>query len=153
MINSVNKSWIQKVTITSWICIYIFVASEIQFKFLSHPPRKFNETFQYEPALQSIEKYHPVFANTYQMASFIWYRTKKPFYKLYDMSRRDFYDDFPQAYPKENPFYVFADMDDALPSWIKHKKYKTKVVEKLNARLRVIQVSRRTHDLIEETED
>ncbi len=153
IINSEHRSWFKKITIASWICIYVFVAAEIQFKFLAHPPRKFNETFQYEPALQSISKYQPIFANTYQMASFIWYRTKKPFYKLYDMSRRDFYDDFPQAYPKESPFYVFADEIDALPSWIKPKKYKIKIVEKLNHHLRVIQITRRIKDLTEEIED
>jgi 4-amino-4-deoxy-L-arabinose transferase-like glycosyltransferase len=101
-----------------WISIFVSVFSHQLYPWIPAPPEKVSEYSQFKPIIPLRERYQPLYASTYQMASAVWYETKVPFYKLNKMSRRDLFDSFPEGIPDQFPIYVvkrsFADM----PDWV-----------------------------------
>ncbi len=110
-----------KKTIYSWILIYVVVFSHAFFNWIPHAPAKLNELTYFKPLLEIKDKYSPLFAENYQMASYLWYNSKMPIFKLREMSRIDFYDSLDGSLPKTKIFYLAMDKDAGLPEWIKDK--------------------------------
>lgn len=72
----------------------------------------------------------PLFARSYQMASQLSFRLKKPVYKLSGMNRRDFFDELPSSTPSVPIFYLWIYEDDNLPP--PFDTWKKSVLLKLN---------------------
>ena len=126
-----------------WAILISVVTAHLIHPFLPNMPSKLDEPRYYKPVLEAVQKYQPVFASTYQMSSFVWYTTKKPFYKLFEMSRKDFYDSLPGSKPQAKTIYVIQEIGSELPDWIKPKQYKTHSTEKLGETFEVLEVQQR----------
>lgn len=59
----------------------------------------------YEIAPQ-LKAYKPLYGPTYQLSALFSMLTDTPVYKLYGLSRYDFFDTLPQSKPEEKIFYV-----------------------------------------------
>lgn len=100
-----------------------------------HCPEKLCEPYRYSQVIEIEKQYQPFFASNYQMASFLWFQTRRPVYKLYDMSRTDFYDTLEASKPTTNEFYLATHKDTALPGWIQEKGYQFETVKSIDEEL------------------
>jgi len=126
-----------------WLGLFALVVSHTIKPWIPSAPEKLSEFSQYEPLLKKSEQYEPLYASTYQMASWLWYETKKPVYKLHRMSRFDFFDSFAQGIPLSYPIYVMLKRDSDLPEWIKNDpQYIVSEVENLDNDLLIVRVNR-----------
>lgn len=117
---------------TVWVLAYALLGLIYLFPGYVEQPGKLKELTQYSKISEVRGQYAPLYAETYQMASALWYSTKNPFYKLNGMSRYDFYDTLPGGYPTSKVFYLAMDKDGSFPDWLRLGPYKSKVVEKLD---------------------
>ena len=112
-----------KWTVRAWVVAALVVCSHIVWPWipLDHKKLKTYELVAYKPLQKIAESYTPFYAPTFQLASKLWYETKKPMYKLKGMSRRDFYDELPGSEPK-GPVYFFSGENwNRLPQWAKER--------------------------------
>jgi len=101
---------------------------------------KLKEPLKYSQLVPLIEKYEPLYASKYQMASTLWSLTKKPFYKLPEMSRYDFFD---TLLLKENvsiPFYLILERGDNLPGWILERKLSTQEISFTSEDFKILKI-------------
>lgn len=115
ILNAPNLKILARTALGVWVAIYALVVVQMQLGIFKNAPRKLRETSQYEPFIPLVSRYSPAYGNTYQMSSYLWYRTKQPFFKLRDMSRRDFYDELSGSLPNANVIYVFRHFEDNIP--------------------------------------
>lgn len=129
-----------------WLCmiaiVLIQVLSPINLLGDRQETNKANELIEFSTIVPARDKYDPLYASTYQMASWVWHKTKKPFYKLHKMSRKDLFDDFEQGMPKSYPIFVAMKDQTALPEWIENnmEKYNVTLVEKLANNFVIIRI-------------
>ncbi len=76
------------------------------------------------------------------MASFLWFNAKYPVYKLYDMSRTDFYDTLPESKPNVQEFYLAKHNQTELPSWLKENGYQSETIKNIDEELVLVRVYR-----------
>jgi 4-amino-4-deoxy-L-arabinose transferase-like glycosyltransferase len=103
-------------------------------------PDKLCEPRRYEVVMDIAKDYQPFLASNYQMASYLWFQTKKPHYKLYDMSRTDYFDHFPEAVPQASTFYLVKHLETLLPQWIQEKNYNFEVVKRVDDELELLRI-------------
>ena len=101
-----------------WVILFSLLCSHLVKPWIPSAPEKLSELSQFRPIISKIDQYQPLYANTYQMASWLWYETKKPVYKLNQMSRYDMFDTFPQGRPQVFPIYLAMKTYDEIPAWI-----------------------------------
>lgn len=130
-------------TIGLWLCLGILVISQVLFSWIPNAPEKLKEVSTFQVTLAAKQKYVPLYAESYQMASFIWYQTKSPTYKLFQMSRVDFFDSLPQSRPTSTPFYVVMDRNASLPIWIDDGGYQKEVQEELGPTFIVLKIDKK----------
>ena len=80
---------------------------------------------------QLVQDNTPLYGGSYQTASFAWYYSKKPVYKLTGASRFDHFDLLPQSIPHDNLIYVLMGPNDSLPTGLP-KSYEFKEFSRLN---------------------
>jgi 4-amino-4-deoxy-L-arabinose transferase-like glycosyltransferase len=78
---------------------------------------KTGDFFRFRDVIERIGEYDPVFASSYQMASKIYFDTKRPTFKLAGLNRIDFFDFRPESIPRESPYFVVVPTATSLPSW------------------------------------
>lgn len=117
-----------KATLTVWIVATLLVIVNVYhpLPFIEQKKLKTYEFLKYKPLYKVAESYQPFFASTFQMASKIWYETKQPTYKLHAASRRDFYDELPDGFPKEKTYFYAAQSWEKLPEWAQKKGHQVK---------------------------
>ncbi len=126
-----------------WGGLIALLVSHVIVPWVPSAPDKFSEFTQFEPLIKKTKSYEPMFASTYQMASWLWYETKEPVYKLRGTSRFDLYDTFAESEPQSYPIYVMIKKDADLPEWItKDPQYSVTTVETLDNDLQIVRVSR-----------
>lgn len=103
-------------------------------------PEKLCEPGRYQAVKGILKDYQPFRASNYQMASYLWFQLREPVYKLYDMSRRDFFDTFPEAKPTEASFYVAKHLETNLPPWLAENNYKVETVKSIDEDLVLLRV-------------
>lgn len=125
-----------------WVTIFIILLSHTVRPWIPSAPEKLSELSQFRPLIEKRFKYEPMYASTYQMASWIWYETKVPFYKLKGISRIDLFDTFEESVPTKYPIYIAMKRHTPLPHWIEGKNslYKVTEVESLENDLVIIKV-------------
>jgi 4-amino-4-deoxy-L-arabinose transferase-like glycosyltransferase len=105
-------------------------------------PDKLCEPLRYQSIKEVAQSYKPFRAANYQMASFLWFQLKEPVFKLYDMSRRDFFDNFAESRPQENSFYLAKHLETDLPSWLSEEHYQTEKIKNIDADIVLLRVYR-----------
>lgn len=132
-----------------WLSLIAFalflVLSPIKIFGTNQAADKANELIEFTTILPAREKYEPLYASTYQMASWVWHETKNPFYKLHKMSRKDLFDDFNEGIPSTYPIYVAMKDQTALPDWIENNMndFDVNIVEKLAHNFVVIRIDKK----------
>lgn len=113
-----NLKWI-KATVVIWLTLFTILLSQLAFHWIpsSNITKKMDEIYQYKPVMEAMDTPLPLYTSTYQMASLLSFYTKKPFYKLYDVGRRDFFDYLPGSHPSTEEFYWSANSVTPLPDW------------------------------------
>ena len=95
---------------------------------------KIEEFNKYDRVVEYIEKnkLERVFGGSYQMSSNLYYRLKRPVYKLAGVNRFDHYDMMEEARPAESDFVVVLRKDQELPPWLSEAKYFVEKKEKID---------------------
>jgi 4-amino-4-deoxy-L-arabinose transferase-like glycosyltransferase len=126
-----------------WISLMTIVASHSLKPWIPNAPDKLSEFTQFKPLIDKLDQNQPLYASTYQMASWLWYKTKKPVYKLNAMSRFDLFDSFPEGKPTQWPIHIMMKRDSDLPEWIRNdSQYIVSEVESLDNDLIIVRISR-----------
>jgi hypothetical protein len=100
-----------------WTGLFLLLLINIAVPFDKNAKTKYNEVFYYQPLLELRDKYDHLYGGSYQIASYLWFYSKKPTYKLKDISRIDHFDFLPQAKPVSPVFYVVKEPHVDLPYW------------------------------------
>lgn len=126
-----------------WLSLMVIIASHAIKPWIPSAPDKLSEFTQFDPLIGKSEKYQPLYASTYQMASTLWYETKRPVFKLNAMSRYDLFDTFPESRPTRYPVYVMMKRNSDLPEWIRiDPVFIVSEVESLDNDLVIIRIDR-----------
>ncbi len=129
-----------KIFASFWTGIFIFLVSLLIVPWFPGAPEKIEELTQFKVISEVRKKYDPLYASTYQMASWVWYDTQMPFFKLNQMSRRDIFDDFIEGVPTQYPIYVAMKENTSLPDWVNEKKLVVTEIERLPNQFVVIKI-------------
>jgi hypothetical protein len=130
-----------KAYVIFWSALILILLSQWQLNWWKNSPsEKLTEPFHYAELVPELANFSPLYASSYQMASYLWFQSKKPVYKLYHTSRIDFYDTFSQSKPKEPVFYIAKSKDTDFPEWFSKLNYKVNVVKQLNNDLEILKV-------------
>jgi 4-amino-4-deoxy-L-arabinose transferase-like glycosyltransferase len=130
-----------------WFTLVIVLLSQWKFNWWKNPPsERLTEPSRYQELNKELnkepDKYQPLYASSYQMASYLWFQNKKPVYKIYATSRMDFFDYFPQAKPTESLFYVAKTKDTEFPDWFRKLRYNTSLTKTIDENLEIIRVTK-----------
>ena len=96
-------------TIAAILVSFALISSSVS----PHP--RLNEGWLYKNILQQAETYQPLYTSTYQSASYFWFLSKKPYFKLRYASRPDEYDFMEQSQPKSDSFYFLKEKYQTVP--------------------------------------
>ncbi len=114
-----------------WLSLYFTLGFAMIFSAHQFVHGKVSEPFLYRSFSPLVEVYRPLYAINYQLASSLWFNSRKPVYKLKDGSRYDFFDTLDHGYPSENSFFLIKQRHHDLPEWILKEGWKIKEVENL----------------------
>lgn len=124
------RTW-TKWTCAFWGTLFVVVLSTLFIPALRNMNDKISEPFRLQQMASLPHDYRPLFANTYQVASSLWYFSKVPVYKLDGMSRYDFYDTLDGRKPQGDQFYLLKYEGNSLPAWISEQEWKVSEVKKI----------------------
>lgn len=136
------KSWRAKSFVGFWAVCLITIISFWRQPWFKNCPEKLCEPYRYQSLIEIEKNYRPFFASSYQMASFLWFNTKKPVYKLHDMSRTDFYDTLPESKPNAQEFYLAKHNQTELPYWLQEQGYQSETIKNIDDELVLVRVYR-----------
>jgi hypothetical protein len=137
-----EKSWRLKSFIFVWggaLIVLILFWRQPRF---SHCPEKLCEPNRYQAVLEIEKNYRPFYASSYQMASFLWFQNKRPAYKLFDMSRTDFYDTLVESKPTTNEFFLVKHNQTEIPPWVSEQGYLYEAVKMIDDDLQLMRFHR-----------
>lgn len=103
---------------------------------------KINEPYLFQDLSSLTKDYAPLYADTYQMASSLWYFSKIPVYKLRGISRFDFFDTLSESAPKENHFYLLKSKTNGLPEWISKQQWQIKEIKPVSKEFVLLEFTR-----------
>jgi len=132
-----------KSTVAIWGLAAVLVLFQAIYPSADPAIDKLKEIHKFDQIISVAPKYKPFFAETYQMASAIWYKTKTPTYKLHQMSRHDFYDSLTEGIPTTNTFYIAMDKTSGYPNWVSDQGFHATVVEELNDPFVIVRLSKK----------
>ncbi len=85
---------------------------------------KLREPYYYDALYsENLGTYSPLYVGSYQMASKLWFHSKKPVMKLRGMTRLDFFDFMKESEPEGDTFYLLAERDRTIPEKYSKKPY------------------------------
>lgn len=137
-----TKSWRLRSVVACWAVCLIIIISFWRQPWFKGCPEKLCEPYRYQSLIEIEKNYRPFFASSYQMASFLWFQTKQPVYKLYDMSRTDFYDTLPESKPSLQEFYLAKHNQTELPVWLQEQGYHSETIKNIDDDLTLVRVYR-----------
>lgn len=105
-----------------------FVLSLWVYPWLEKAPDKLTEVHKIRALQSKVLPYQPLYGGSYQIASTLWYYSKRPVYKLRAMSRPDQFDYWEGSLPKESPFFVVREKNEPLPEWLQKLKAPNMVI-------------------------
>lgn len=132
-----------KIANAFWVLLFVLLTSHLFRPWIPSAPGKLAEFSEFRTVSEARSRYEPLYASTYQMASWVWFDTKTPFFKLRGMSRYDIFDTFPEGDPQKVPFYVALRKGTDMPPWItQDPEWKVQEVETLGEDFVVVKVDR-----------
>lgn len=110
--------WI-KINRAIWLIVATLLTGIVSFQWTPSPEWKLktNEFSAYDIYLPYVSEYQPFFAGSYQMASTLYYKSRKPVFKLAGTHRKDHFDYMPESYPKVPRFYA------VISAWSDNPRY------------------------------
>lgn len=135
------KSWL-KAYVIFYGAIFSIVITTLFVPSLRSLNEKINEPYFFKEVSSLAKDYVPLYADTYQMASSIWYFSKIPVYKLRGISRFDFFDTLPYSLPQENHFYLLKAKTNGLPEWISKQQWQIKEIKPISKELVLLEFNR-----------
>ncbi|MEQ1876386.1 MAG: glycosyltransferase family 39 protein, partial [Bdellovibrionia bacterium] len=108
-----------KATLTVWSALFVLVCMQIIYPWVPVAPGKLKTTelTEYDVLAPYVESHAPLYASSFQMASTLSYKLKKPVFKLQGVGRKDFFDYLEESRPTAEHFYVAFREWDKLPEW------------------------------------
>lgn len=82
---------------------------------------RLNEGIKAQKVFELSKNYNPLYLSTYQNASYFWFISKSPYYKLNSSSRPDFFDTLDESNPKDSEFYFLKERYQIIPELFKAK--------------------------------
>lgn len=122
--------------------LFLLILSHLFSPWIPEAPEKIDEFDQFKPILSVQSQYQPLYASTYQMASWLWYTNKAPTYKLRQMSRFDFFDTLPGSVPQSFPIFIAMKEGTSLPLWIGENSLQVSLIDSLDKNLVILRVDR-----------
>jgi hypothetical protein len=98
----------------AWSFLFLLVFSQMIRPWSEHFPEKISEPHFYKNLAPLVKEYQPLYADTYQLSSSLSYYSKTPVLKLFEMSRRDYFDFLQNSRPPMNFFYLIRNKDAAV---------------------------------------
>lgn len=135
------EKWL-KYYLLFWGGLTAFVLSSMFVPTFRNVYEKLDEPYQFEQMSSLVHEYQPLYADSYQMASSLWYFSKVPTYKLKEMSRIDFFDTFPESTPKGDKFYLLQKVGNGLPRWFFEQKWPMREVKKVSKNFILLEFTR-----------
>lgn len=128
-----------KITSIFWFVLYLAVFTSLMIPgfFLND---RLREPFRYDQLAPLAFEYEPLFTDTHQMASSIWYINKKPIYKLRSMGRYDFFDTQEGSLPKTDVFYLVQKDYSTPPDWVVQQGWKIKELKRIEPHFVLLEV-------------
>lgn len=137
-----TQKWL-KYYLFFWGLLFSFVLSAQFIPSVRGVYEKLHEPYLFQEFSRLAQDYRPLYADSYQMASSIWYFTKVPTYKLKEMSRIDFFDTFPEATPRSDRFYLLQKEGNLLPQWFEEQNWKSTVIKKVSEHYILLEFTKR----------
>ncbi|WP_413582975.1 ArnT family glycosyltransferase [Bdellovibrio sp. HCB288] len=103
---------------------------------------KVSEPFDYQKLAKETVEYQPLYGNSYQMSSSLWYFSKTPVFKLSGISRYDYFDTFPEAKPQGNKFYLVKREGNGLPQWLSEQQWTYQEIKRVAPDFVVLEFTR-----------
>lgn len=143
-------SALSKKTNKFFVYLYVLIFGSlfalVGFQGISLQKKVINEKISEFARIQEVASealsFQPIYASSYQLASTLWFISKKPIYKLYESNRHDFFDDMNPSPQLENLFYIIYDETTTLPDWINNKPYKMQLVREINSQYKIYKVEK-----------
>lgn len=102
----VNNKKIVRFSLSYYIGLWILVAGLLFTDFGIKKIEQLPTSLTVSEISEELAKFKPLYGPTYQMSALLTLLSDNPVYKLYGLSRYDFFDTLIQAKPKEKLFYV-----------------------------------------------
>tara|TARA_Y100001935_G_scaffold233244_1_gene215507 strand:+ start:1585 stop:2901 length:1317 start_codon:yes stop_codon:yes gene_type:complete len=133
---------IQKWTKLFWAVIVLIVFGLVITQYSPFKkPIKTREFFEFQDLYSSIEKYEPLYARSYQMASRLSFEKKKMIYKLRGLNRRDAYDFWPGSLPSSH-FYLIVESHEDLTKEYKDQGFRVLSSQPLSEKFKVLEIGK-----------
>lgn len=136
-----TQEWL-KYYITFWGLLIGFVLASIFVPPFRSVYEKLEEPYIFQEMSPLVQEYKPLYAESYQMASSLWYFSKVPTFKLKEMSRIDFFDTLSESTPSENKFYLIMNTGNSLPPWFSEQQWHQKEIKKLSKKFVLLEFTR-----------
>lgn len=101
-----------------WAAIFTVVICTLFIPSLRGLNEKIDEPYRLQNLSKVVNDHQPLYANSYQVASSLWYFSKIPVFKLKDISRFDFFDTLQEAVPQGSFFYLLKPENVKTPAWV-----------------------------------
>lgn len=129
-----------KATFIYWGFIYFLVIVFFNTPMAKKTLQNQYRSTQLDELIPLVEKFHPLYGPSYQIASLLSWKTQKFIPKLNGLSRFDFYDTLPESNPSESNIFVLKHFDSIWPE--KYQKYtKTKLESFENLQIELYQLA------------
>lgn len=139
-----RKAWLKR-TLWVWGVFIAVFLTHLQWHWLPLEDRrlKTGEYTAFDPFLQYVGRYQPLYVNSYQMASALHYKTGVPIVKLRGIHRFDNYDLLPESHPTAPLFYALLSCWNDFPQWLKDEYTMEPVIEGLPLDMRLLKFTRK----------
>jgi 4-amino-4-deoxy-L-arabinose transferase-like glycosyltransferase len=114
-----------------WTTIMVIVTATLFVPMIRTLDPKLSEPYELKELSHLAYDFSPLYAGTYQMASSIWYFSKKPTFKLRGISRYDFFDTLNESLPKEKKFFLLKHVSTNLPQWLINEKWEQHTLQRI----------------------
>jgi len=139
VLSSTKKVFLQLGTVF-WGVLSLLLIIQAYSPIFSFLPEKSNELRYFNPIEPFVEQYRPLYFGSYQMASSIWYKTKVPQKKLFQINRYDFFDELSSEKPSEKIFYVIKELWVPYPDWLSEKNYLVQKIQDIGEKFELVRI-------------
>lgn len=131
-----------RIYIGFWGTTVVLVLSTLFIPQLRSLNKKISEPYIFQEIAQEVSGYNPLYGNSYQMSSSLWYFRKDPVFKLSGISRYDYFDTFPESKPQADEFYLVVKKNQNIPEWVLNEGWHSEKIKDLKESFELIHFKR-----------